>query len=167
VSVIIGLVETEVGRNCSIDVSDFWAATSPKWYHRYGVCPITGGQHCPPVILLTTNVSRATKACWHAGTRSRPAAVLALARRRSDILPGKWRKDFYRPAIYGRRQWVPRGVIWMEFLKSARISVSESWQIVSRWRWNERRERNLGVCHDVPGDIFITNSTLKSRSSLT
>lgn len=40
-SIIIGLARQRSGRYCANDVSDFWAAKGPKWYHRYGVCPTT------------------------------------------------------------------------------------------------------------------------------
>ena len=111
------------------------------------------GQHCLPAMSLATSVSRGTKACWHAGTRSRLARVCATDRRPSDILPRQMTKRFltvYTEAAATAAKWGPAGCHMDGVFKIGPHRYGESWQIVSRRCRNDLRAAKLVACHERP-----------------
>jgi len=112
------------------------------------------------------SVPGGTEACWHAGTRLRPARVPRLGPRIFPRPAANDEKIFRERAAAtlplppgdrgraGATASVPRGVIWTvgvfkidphgRYRRAARAIAS--WQIVSRWGGNGRRESVACTC---------------------
>ena len=131
------------------------------------------GQHYLPAISLTTSVSGGTKACWHAGIRRRPFPPCTCARQGQAsiryIAPANDEKIFTDRCCHlhrGRqrpRTGGPAGCHMDGVFKIDPHRYAVSWQIVSRWRRNDLRDRDLSPVTTSAGDMFITNATPKTR----